>query len=73
MSLRKLTNEEKSILVARIEESYKNPTAIEELRQAGERLQKQLGRTGNYQYDDFVKRAEYSRWWNEIKDIPVTI
>ena len=39
---------------------------------AARKFSADLGLTGNPQYDDFVKRAEYAKWWQRVKDIPFT-
>ena len=52
MFLRQLTFEEKTILVGRIQEAYKNPEAVEELRQAGREATRRIERKITYEEMD---------------------
>jgi len=69
---RHLTPRERKDLVERIKKGFRMPDARRDLRQAGERVQKGLGLTGNYQYDDNTERVKFAEWYNGIKDLRFT-
>ena len=63
-----LSHEERKALADRVSVAFRTPEAREELERSAS-----LGiAQPRNQYDDFVKRAEYARWWQSIKDIPFT-
>ena len=52
---------------------YNTPEGRAELKsrldEAAGKVRRDLGLTGNPQYDDFVRRVEHAEWWNRVKDI----
>jgi hypothetical protein len=49
---------------------FSTPEAREEISVGKKKIMKNLGLTGNPQYDNFIKRAEYARWEHSVKDLP---
>ncbi len=63
--------------LAAVRESYRErfsrPEAQGELEQVGAEIQRSLGLTGNFQYDDIARGAEAIGWYAGIKDQQFTI